>query len=94
MFKDDPNHKVKTLELMHAEAIRESNFNQLEARRLVVERVKQDRRFDPLDPERVAEKVFECKQSRAVFDVEDPYLKRGGQARPLQTRPSMTGSRG
>jgi hypothetical protein len=42
-----------------------------------------DRRFDGYDHQRVVDRVFEAKQSGAVFDVDDPYLRKGGQKRPL-----------
>jgi hypothetical protein len=50
--------------------------------------VQLDRRFDPYDPKRLAERVNSVWESGRSFDWEDPSLKRGGQPRPIPLKGS------
>jgi hypothetical protein len=83
MFKNDPVHIAQTLTHMDAIARRQTNFDQSAAKEVMKQFMARDRRFDGYDHQRVVDRVFEAKQSGAVFDVDDPYLRKGGQKRPL-----------
>lgn len=75
-----------TLTQMERQARERSNFNQVAAKQRMIEWVRQDRRFDDLEAERVVDRVQHCRQSGAVFDVNDPALRKCGQPRPLAGR--------
>jgi hypothetical protein len=83
MFSNDPHDLTSTLSAMDREARIKANFNQYEARDLVASWIKQDARFSGYDSQRLAHRVQQCKSNGAVLDLDDPYLRRGGEPRPL-----------
>jgi hypothetical protein len=60
----------------------DSNFDQTVSAEKFAAKVRSDRRYDHLDPERVAERISHCRQSGAVFDIDDQHLRRGSAPRP------------
>jgi len=80
MWKNEPRDKIATLSRMHRDLLDSCNGNQVEAKERFIEGIKNDRRFDDLDPSRVAERVAHCRFNGAVFDLDDPQLKAGGQS--------------
>ena len=83
MFGRDPFDLTSTLAEMDRQARVRANSNQNEARDMVAGWLKQDRRFDQFDHDRLASRVQQCKSNGAVLDLDDPFLRRGGQRRPL-----------
>jgi hypothetical protein len=76
MFERDPKDLAATLSEMEKRSRERTNFNQVEAKQKFAEWISQDRRFDDLDPLRVAERVAHCRSNGAVFDIGSPELKR------------------
>jgi hypothetical protein len=76
MWDRDQKDLAATLSRMEMESRQRCNFNQIEARQKMREWISQDRRFDSLDPERVAERVAHCRSAGAVFDIDDPSLRK------------------
>jgi hypothetical protein len=62
-----------TLRSMEHSARVRSNFNQSEAKRLLVETIKLDRRFDGLNPVELARRVQQSRQDGSVLDLQDCY---------------------
>ncbi len=83
MFGNDPRDLTKALAEMHTQARQKANFNQAEAKQRMAEWLLMDRRFDGYDPSRLIDRVEQCRSNGAVLDLEDPWLQRGGQRRPL-----------
>jgi hypothetical protein len=79
MFERDPRDLAATLSEMERRSRERTNFNQIEAKQKFAEWISQDRRFDDLDPLKVAERVAYCRSNGGVFDVDSPELKRNGQ---------------
>jgi hypothetical protein len=77
MFERDPKDLAATLSEMERRSRERTCFNQVEAKVKFAEWISQDRRFDDFDPVRVAERVAYCRSNGAVFDVDDPQLRRG-----------------
>ena len=86
MFTRDPRDLTATLAQMDSQARAKANCNQLEAKKIMADWIKQDRRLDGLDPHRLAARVMECRSNGAHLDLEDPFLQRNGQRRPLDYR--------
>ena len=76
MWDHDQKDLAATLSRMEMELRQRCQFNQLEAKERMVRWISQDRRFDALDPERLAERVAHCRSNGAVFDVDDPSLRK------------------
>jgi hypothetical protein len=72
-----------TLAAMERDARIRSDFNSTEARRLLAETIRLDRRFDGYNADEVARRVQECRQSGAVLDLNDYYDVGKGQSRPV-----------
>jgi hypothetical protein len=86
MFGKDQRDLAVTLTRMADLAREKTNFNQNEAKQKMAEWLQTDRRFDDYDPERLIERVNQCRYNGAVLDLSDPQLQRGGQPRPLDRR--------
>ena len=86
MFGTDDGDLVRTLGAMHTEAYNRANANKVEAHRHLIDMIQIDRRFDNLDPERLADAVRTCGETGRQLDFTDPLLKRGGQPRPQARR--------
>jgi hypothetical protein len=86
MFDRDPNSLAATLSEMEHRSRIKSNFDQGEAKRKLAEYVGQDRRFDSFDLSRLIERVADCRSNGATLDLDDPFLQRGGERRPLDQR--------
>jgi hypothetical protein len=72
-----------TLSQMHKTAIERCKFNQVEAKEILRGYVQTDRRFDQFDPDRLVERIHECRSNGRTADLfDDPWL-RGGEKRPL-----------
>ncbi len=83
MFGNDPREMARTLAEMHGESLRATNFNQIEARQRMAEWIALDRRFDGYEPSRLLDRVEANRSNGAAWALDDPYLQRGGQKRPL-----------
>jgi hypothetical protein len=84
MYGHDEKDLCATLSEMHRTAIQKANFNQVEAREILKSYVGMDRRFDEFDPDRLAQRIEECRSNGRTADLlEDPWLRRGGEKRPL-----------
>lgn len=86
MFGKDPSDLTQTLARMAQEARVRANFNQDEARSLMTEWISQDQRFSDYAPDRLANRVHQSLSNGAVLELDDPYLRRQGQRRPLDYR--------
>jgi hypothetical protein len=84
MFDDSEKDLCATLTQMHKIAVERANYNQVEAREILKRYVETDRRFDSFDPDRLAQRIEECRSNGRTADLlEDTYLRRGGEKRPL-----------
>ncbi len=83
MFDTSERDLIRTLGTMAETAIQRCYHNRTEARELVAQWIKQDRRFDGLDPSKLAERVDQLRSNGAKLDLRDPRL-RGLPARPLE----------
>jgi hypothetical protein len=83
MYGHDEKDLCATLSQMHKTAIERCNFNQVEAKQILRGYVGTDRRFDAFDPDRLIERIHECRSNGRTADLSDPYLQRNGQKRPL-----------
>ena len=86
MFERNQNDLARTLNQMEFHARQTTNFNQNDAKDKMREWLANDRRFDGYDPERLIERVRDCKYRGAVLDLDDPALQKGGEPRPLDPR--------
>jgi hypothetical protein len=83
MFDNDDKDMAATLSQMQREALHRCRFNQIEAAERMKQWVRQDARFNSYDADRLVAKANECKGNGGVFSLDDPYLRKNGQARPL-----------
>ena len=84
MYGDSEKDMCAALSEMHRVAIQRANLNQVEAKEILKGYVGMDRRFDSFDPDRLAQRIEECRSNGRTADLlEDPYLRRGGEKRPL-----------
>jgi hypothetical protein len=84
MYGNDERDLCATLSEMHRVALRKTNGNQIEAKEILRDYVGCDRRFDPFDPDRLVERIHECRSNGRTADLlDDPWLRRGGAKRPL-----------
>jgi hypothetical protein len=83
MFSDDPRDLAKTLGEMEREARVRSNFNQPDAKETMKRWLSSDRRFDTFDADRLIERTLEARSCGRTLDLDDPFLQRGGNKRPL-----------
>lgn len=84
MYGDSEKDLCASLSEMHRVAIQRANFNQVEAKEILRGYVQADRRFDQFDPDRLVERIQECRSNGRTADLlEDPWLRRGGEKRPL-----------
>ena len=72
------------------QALAQTNGNQIEAQQKLAERISYDRRFDALDPRRLAERVYECRQTGSTLNLDDSGLRKGGSP-TLRNKPGITG---
>jgi hypothetical protein len=84
MYGNDERDLCASLSEMHRVAIQKANFNQVEAKEILKSYVGMDRRFDQFDPDRLVERIQECRSNGRTADLfDDPWLRRGGERRPL-----------
>jgi hypothetical protein len=83
MFADNERDKLQYLGWAANEAMNRCLSNRIEARQLMAQWIKQDRRFDGLDPTKLAHRVDELRSNGAKLDLTDPRL-RGLPPRPLE----------
>jgi hypothetical protein len=84
MFSNDKRDLAVALSQMETLARQKTNFNQPEAKEKMREWLENDRRFDSYDPDRLIERVRNCKYRGMSWDtLDDPQLFRGGEPRPL-----------
>jgi hypothetical protein len=82
MYGKDERDLAVTLTRMADLARERTNFHQGEAKTKMAEWLQNDRRFDGFDPDRLIERVHQCRYNGATLDLTDPQLKRGGEPRP------------
>jgi hypothetical protein len=73
------------------EALYRACGNQVQAKKSLVEAIGFDRRFDGYDAARLADRIHECRSNGRTFDLGDPFLRNGGEARPLQLKGAYSG---
>jgi hypothetical protein len=83
MFGDDPRDLARRLGEMERVSRDRCLGNQIEARDKFRQWVQQDRCFDSFDADRLVARVQEARSNCRSLDLDDPYLQRGGQKRPL-----------
>ena len=84
MYGDDERDLCATLSQMYKVALERAHFSQTEAKEILRGYLQTDRRFDQFDPDRVIERTQEAKSNGRIMDLfDDPYLRRGGEKRPL-----------
>jgi hypothetical protein len=83
MYDHDQKDMVSTLANMRRVAVERSNFDQVAAAERLKGYVAQDARFAGYDKDRLVKRVEDCRDTGAVLDLDDPYLRSGGQTRPL-----------
>ena len=83
MFETKPQDLAITLTQMERQSRERYKLRSSGSENQMAEWISQDRRFDAFDPMRLVERVQHCRSNGAVFDVEDPSLRKGGQKRPL-----------
>ncbi len=84
MFGSDERDMRRTLSEMHRAAIERTHFDQTAAKEILRGYIGADRRFDEYDPDRLIERIQEAKSNGRTMDLfDDPYLRRGGEKRPL-----------
>jgi hypothetical protein len=83
MYSNDPRDLARSLSEMDRIARDRCWGNQVEACGVVRQYIQQDRRFDAFDADRLAERVAEARYNGRTLDLDDPYLMRNGQKRPL-----------
>ena len=93
MFGKDHSDLTRTVGAMQSEAFQRCKANRYETRDLMVEMIRNDRRLDGYDAERVATRVQECGQYGKRLDWDDPFLKKGGQSRDGWRTPPGSGFR-
>jgi hypothetical protein len=85
MFTKDPRDMTTTLTQMDNFARQKNNYDQIAAVRTMAEWIAQDARFKGYAPEKLAERVQQCRSNGAALDLDDPTL-RGLPRRPLDYR--------
>jgi hypothetical protein len=75
MFEDRQDHMVATLAEMHDRARVKGNFDRNKAKEIMTGWVRQDRRFDSYDANRLIDRVQERSGNGGVLDLSDPYLR-------------------
>jgi hypothetical protein len=83
MFGTDPRDLARTLGEMDRYAREKSNFSKPEAKEKMREYLSRDARFNGFDYDRLIDRVMESRSCGRVLDLDDPWLKIGGQKRPL-----------
>ncbi len=77
MFSKSDRDKKITLGEMRRNALNLNNGDQIAAERTMVDFVRQDARFNGLDPAKLVEKVRQCWSNGAQLDLEANELKPG-----------------
>jgi hypothetical protein len=83
MFADNSRDKDNYLKWIARETLNRRLGNHVEARELMAQWIKQDRRFDGLDPVKLAQRADEQQSTGARLDLSDPRLM-GRPPRPLE----------
>jgi hypothetical protein len=84
MYGHDEKDLCATLSQMHRTAIEKCNYNQIEAKEVLKSYLGTDRRFDDYDHGRLVERIHEARSCGRTMDLfDDPWLRRGGEKRPL-----------
>jgi hypothetical protein len=83
MFGTDPKSLAQTLGAMERESREACNFDQTAAKEVFKEYLRRDIRFTPFDTERLVDRVKEAMSNGRTLDLDDPWLRPGGQKRPL-----------
>jgi hypothetical protein len=84
MFGDNKRDKVATLLKMEQQARELCNFNQTEMKATMSRWVRQDSRFNNVDPNRLVDFYQERRAAGAQIDLDDPELT--GVPRPEYSR--------
>ena len=84
VFGNSDRDKQQYLGWAANEAMKRCCSNRIEARELMAQWIKQDRRFDGFDATKLAQRVDELRSNGARLDWTDPRLRPGGVARPLE----------
>jgi hypothetical protein len=91
MFDNTEADLKATLKLMAHDAYNRSCANKLDQAETMKKWVSHDARFAEYDPERLVKHFQERTACGGKVELDDPYLRKGGQERPCQTRGSWSG---
>lgn len=83
MFGRSDKDVAKSLTAMEQWARETANFNQSEAKRLLIGAIKQDARFQGYNADEVARRVQESRQTGAMLDLTDDAPSMLGGSRPI-----------
>jgi hypothetical protein len=88
MFGSEETDLLATLKLMNHDAFNRCNANKVDAAESMKSWVANDPRFAGYDPERLVTHFQERTGCGGKVELDDPFLRKGGQPRPCQTRTS------
>jgi hypothetical protein len=77
MFSDSERDRLRKLGTMYETALERCHGNRIEARETMAKWLPMDRHYDGLDPEQLAKRVEECRNSGARLSLDDERLKSG-----------------
>jgi hypothetical protein len=83
MFGPDAKDLAHALSEMERESRSKTNFDQVEQKNVFRSYLQADRRFDGFDADRLIERVKEARYNGRTLDLDDPFLMKNGQKRPL-----------
>lgn len=90
MFSDSEDDLKATLRLMRHDSYNRCNANKVDAAESMKSWVAADPRFAQFDPERLVKHFQERTDCGGKVELDDPFLRKGGQQRPCQTRGSWS----
>lgn len=88
MFGNDENDLKATLKMMAHDSYNRSCGSKTEAAQSMRSWIAADPRFSQYDPERLVAHFQERTGCGGKVELDDPFLLKGGQPRPCQTRTS------
>ena len=88
MFGTDDADLMATLKLMAHDSYNRSCGNKVDAAQSMKSWISHDARFADYDPERLVTHFQERTGCGGKVELDDPFLRKGGQPRPCQNRTS------
>jgi len=88
MFGDSEKDLMATLKLMAHDSYNRSCGNKIDAAKSMKGWIANDPRFAQYDPERLVTHFQERTNCGGKVELDDPFLRKGGQQRPCQNRTS------